>query len=80
MTEYYKVKDHQHLRRDAKSQAILNTNVKEAKEYELRSKMLNVTRSTSDELNIMKEKLSKIDELESDMKEIKELLKRIVSK
>lgn len=77
---WYKIKDHEHLRRDPRSNAILNTNVHEAKEYELRSRMLNATRSTTEEINTIKEKLSKVDALENDLREIKELLQRIVNK
>lgn len=80
MNKLYKVKDHEHLRRDSVSQAILNTNVQEAKEYELRSKMLNSNRTNSEEINNIKSKLSKVDKLEQDMQEIKALLQRIVNK
>lgn len=77
---WYKVKDHEHLRRDPRSNAILNTNVHEAKEYELRSKVLNGNRANAEEINNIKEKLSKVDSLEFELKEIKELLQRIVNK
>lgn len=77
---WYKVKDHEHLRRDPRSKAILNINEQEAKEYQLRSKMLNGVRSTTEEINSIKDKLSKVDSLETELKEIKELLQRIVNK
>jgi len=77
---WYKVKNYEHLRRDPRSNAILNINEQEAKEYQLRSKVLNSSRANMEEINSIKEKLSKVDSLECELKEIKELLQRIVNK
>jgi len=74
----YKIKDHDHLRRDPNSQAILNINRQEAKEYELKSKAFNTARSVTEEINTIKSKLSEIDNIKSDMQEIKELLRGLI--
>lgn len=74
----YKVKDHEYLRRDSKSQAILNINVKEAREYEARSKMLNSSKTAIEEINSIKEKLADLESVKKDMQEIKELLRGLI--
>jgi hypothetical protein len=70
--KYYKIKDNPNLFRDSDSNVIVNTNMKEYNEYIARK-------------NIKNKRFEKIDELESDLKdlktdidEIKNLLRRFI--
>jgi tetrahydromethanopterin S-methyltransferase subunit B len=70
--KYYKIKDNPNLFRDSDSNVIVNTNMKEYNEYVARK-------------NSKNKRFEKIDELESDLKdlkndidEIKNLLRRFV--
>lgn len=76
--QLHKIKDHDFLRRDPNTQAILNTNRQEVKEYELKSRAFNTARSVTEEINTIKSKLSEIDSIKSDMREIKELLRGLI--
>lgn len=76
----YKVKDHDDLIKDKSSGAVLLTDRGAADEYRAKKAMLQKNRDMSLEINSLKEKVAKIDQVESDLKDIKELLQRIVNK
>lgn len=69
-----------HLMRDVNSKAILNTDLRALNEYQLKKKMIITMEQNESEINNIKERLSKIDSLESDLKDIKVLLQRIINK
>ena len=68
------------LNRDMRSRAVIETDVRKAEEYKVKSKMMNTAKSAHDEINTIKEKLCEIDTLKNDMLEIKALLKCLVNK
>ena len=70
--EFVKVKDHDHLLRDPKSNSIINTNVGEYDEYIARRDAAN---EAKDSEVTMKEDL---DNLKGEINEIKSLLKELV--
>lgn len=76
----YKVKDHDDLIKDKSSGAVLFSDKSAADDYRAKKAMLQKNRDMSSEINSLKEKVAKIDQVESDLKEIKELLNRIVNK
>lgn len=78
MQELAKIHEHEELRKDIKSGAILLSDKNVANEYRSKKAMLHSVRNVSDEINTIKQKLSKVDNLEKDMQEIKELLKGLV--
>ena len=72
MSETIKVEGQNHLIRDVKSNAIINTN---NSEYQLYMKRIKVREKQSDKLrNAVKE----INNLKSELREIKELVRKIV--
>ncbi len=70
--EFVKVKDHDHLLRDPKSNSIINTNVGEYEEYIARR---DAAEKAKDSEVTMKEDL---DNLKGEINEIKSLLKELV--
>ena len=73
MSETIKVEGQNHLIRDVKSNAIINTN---NSEYQLYMKRIKVREKQSDKLrNAVKE----INNLKSELREIKNLIKEIVN-
>ena len=70
--EFVKVKDHDHLLRDPKSNSIINTNVGEYEEYLARR---DAAEKAKDSEVTMKEDL---DNLKGEINEIKSLLKELV--
>ena len=70
--EFVKVKDHENLLRDPKSNSIINTNVGEYDEYIARR---DAAEKAKDSEVIMKEDL---DNLKGEINEIKSLLKELV--
>ena len=66
MNNYLKVKDNKNLVRDPHTKAIININEDGLKEYQDKRKMY--------------EKIMKVDELETEIKEIKSLLNIIIQK
>lgn len=66
------------LMRDMKSRALVETDVSKKEEYKARSATLNSQKKVQEEINTIKEKMSKIDRIESDMEEIKNLLKGLI--
>jgi hypothetical protein len=64
MNNFAKVKDHKYLIRDMESKAILNTDVEALENHRKKKSMMK---------NVM-ENNNKIHELESDIKEVKEML------
>ena len=78
MQELARIKEHEELRKDTKSGAILLSDKNAANEYRSKKAMLQNVRGVSEEINTIKTKLSEIDNLKNDMKEIKELLRGLV--
>lgn len=78
MSNLAKVKEHDELLKDVKTGAVLLSNRSVANEYQSRKNMIKNVRDVSIEINTIKEKLSKVDKLENDMQEIKELLRGLV--
>jgi prefoldin subunit 5 len=68
LSEKIKVKNNQELVRDVNSGAILNTNLDAVRSY----------KNKKNELNKVSDLSNKITTLESDMKEIKNLLKSLI--
>lgn len=66
------------LMRDMKSRGLVETDTSKKEEYKTRSTTLNAQKRLQEEINIIKEKMSKIDRIESDMEEIKNLLKGLM--
>ena len=74
MSDTLKVEGHTHLIRDLNSNAIINTN---ENEYQLYMKRVKVREKQSDQLrNACKE----INNLKSELREIKQMIKEIVKK
>ena len=78
MSRLAKIEEHEELRKDMKSGAILLSDKNVVNEYTSRKAMMNGVRDVNSELNILKEKVSKIDKVESDLEEIKALLRGLV--
>jgi uncharacterized protein YydD (DUF2326 family) len=78
MNNLAKVKEHDELLKDVKTGAVLLSDRSVANEYQSRKNMIKNVRDVSIEINTIKEKLSKVDKLENDMQEIKELLRGLV--
>jgi hypothetical protein len=80
MSEKVQIEGKSNLVRDINSKALLNTDVRSLNEYQLKKKMMISMEQNESEINSIKERLSKIDSLESDLKDIKALLQRIINK
>ena len=78
MSRLAKIEEHEELRKDMKSGAILLSDKSVVNEYTSRKAMMNGVRDVNSELNILKEKVSKIDKVESDLEEIKAMLRGLV--
>lgn len=76
--DYVKIEDNNLLLRDRKSNAILNIDRKAADDYRAKVQMLKQTQQQKDEINTIKEKLSEMDSIRSDLEEIKHLLKGLL--
>ena len=72
MSDTLKVEGHTHLVRDVNSNAIINTNTNE---YQLYMKRVKVREKQSDKL---RGAVKEINNLKSELREIKELIKKIV--
>lgn len=70
MKDLIKVKDHENLRRDPQSGAIVNINKHEYDGYLKR-------RQKSEQIDYLEQK---VDNLQGDIKDIKQILKQLVSK
>lgn len=66
------------LNRDMGSRGLIETDRAKADEYKMRSKIMNDSRCTQEEINTIKQKISEIDNIKTDLNEIKELLKGLV--
>jgi len=75
MQNLVKIEEHEDLRKDTKTGAILLADHNIANEYKSKKDMLNNVRGVNSEINSIKEKLSELDSLKDDMREIKELLR-----
>jgi hypothetical protein len=80
MSEKVQIEGKSNLVRDINSKALLNTDLRSLNEYQLKKKMMISMEQNESEINNIKERLSKIDSIESDMKDIKALLQRIINK
>lgn len=72
MSDIIKVEGHTHLVRDVNSNAIINTN---QTEYQLYMKRIKVREKQSDQL---RSAVKEINNLKSELREIKELVRKIV--
>ena len=75
MQNLAKIKEHEELRKDTHTGAVLLSDKNVLSEYKSKKAMMNNMRDVSTEINNLKEKLSKVDKIENDMQEIKELLR-----
>lgn len=75
---YLKIEDNEYLVRDVSSNAILNTDRKAADEYRIKAQMYKNVQQHKEEINTIKDKLSELDTVKSDMAEIKNLLKGLL--
>jgi len=78
MQNLAKIEDHEELRKDMSTGAVLLSDRNIANEYRSKKNMMKNVRDVNTEINTIKEKLSDIDSLKSDMQEIKELLRGLV--
>ena len=78
MQSLAKVEDYTELRKDKENGAILLADRNIANEYKTKKNMMQNVRDVNSELNILKEKVSKIDKVETDLEEIKALLRGLV--
>jgi hypothetical protein len=78
MNNLAKVENHEELRKDMKSGALLLTDRTVADEYISKKTMLKSVYDVNTEINILKDKISKIDKVENDLEEIKALLRGLV--
>jgi hypothetical protein len=78
MNNLAKVENHEELRKDMKSGALLLTDRTVADEYISKKTMLKSVYDVNAEINILKDKISKIDKVENDLEEIKALLRGLV--
>lgn len=75
MENLARVEEHQELRKDVKTGAVLLSDKNIVNEYQAKKTMLRNVRDVSNEINTIKERLSKVDKLENDLEEIKALLR-----
>lgn len=80
MRNLAKIEEHESLRKDMNTGAILLSDTNALNEYKSKKAMINGVRNVNEEINTIKEKLNEFEALRSDMKEIKELLRGLVSK
>ena len=78
MQNLAKIEEHEELRKDMTTGAVLLSDRNVANEYRTKKNMMQNVRDVNSELNILKEKVSKIDKVESDLEEIKALLRGLV--
>lgn len=57
------------------SRGLVETDRAKADEYKMRSRLMNDSKCTQEEINTIKQKLGEIDSIKSDLDEIKALLK-----
>lgn len=74
---YRKVKDHPHLLKDMNTGLLLNTDRKALQEYQEKKVLLNANRDTNTRITSLE---GKMDSLQSDLEEIKNLIKGLMSK
>lgn len=72
-----KVEDHPHLRKDTESGAILNVDKKAKDDYLSKKNAIN---RQKEEMSVLKQKVSEIDDIKKDMQEIKQMLLRIIDR
>lgn len=78
MINLARVEEHEELRKDIKSGAVLLSDTNLADDYRNRKAMMSNVRDVSAEINNIKKKLSDLESVKTDMQEIKELLKGLV--
>lgn len=74
MTEYLKVEGHANLVRDPNTNAILNSNMEEYRNY------IDARKRKLDEMKRIEELESNVDHLVSEVSEVKDLLSKILDK
>jgi hypothetical protein len=72
-----KVKDYEGLVKDRQSGAILMTNHSKAAEYLNKKKEIQQQHEIRNEINTIKERLDDIEQMKSDMSDIKSLLEKL---
>jgi hypothetical protein len=72
-----KVKDYEGLVKDRQSGAILMTNHSKAAEYLNKKKEIQQQHEMRNEINTIKERLDGLDEMKSDVSQIKSLLEKL---
>jgi hypothetical protein len=72
-----KVKDYEGLVKDRQSGAILMTNHSKAAEYLNKKKEIQQQHEIRNEINTIKERLDDIEQMKSDMSDIKNLLEKL---
>ena len=75
-----KIEDHNDLLKESLNGAILMANKAKANEYLAKRKMLAENASMAEEINTIKERLSGLEEMKSDMADIKSLLQQLARK
>lgn len=78
MDNLARVKEHEELRKDTKTGAVLLSDKSLVNEYQSKKNMIRSVRDVSAEINTLKQKINEIDSIKSDMQEIKELLRGLV--
>ena len=68
------------LSRHIGSKGLVETDRKKAEEYHIKSKMLNGNRHAQEEISSLKEKIAEIDNIKSDINDIKAMLSLLVNK
>jgi len=74
---YSKIKDHPNLLKDMNTGLLINTDKKALQDYQEKKAILNSNRSTKEKIESLEEKVNKIND---DMEEIKNLIKGLMSK
>ena len=72
-----KVEDKPYLRKDIESGAILNVDKKAKDDYLSKKNAIN---RQKEEMSVLKQKVSEIDDIKKDMQEIKQMLLRIIDR
>jgi hypothetical protein len=75
-----KVEGHPELRKDIESGAVLQVDTSARDEYLRKRDLINSTKRNQEEIAAIKEKLGEIDNVKSDLQDIKNLLKELVTK
>ncbi len=75
MQKLVKIEEHEELKKDIFTGAILLSDRNIVNEYKSKKSMMNNMRDVSNEINTIRQKLSELESVKTDMQEIKELLR-----